>query len=117
MYTELESYGQKRQTGTAGEPGGQSLTMEWEILHVFPSKLGQFEIAGGPYQQRLVSYSAFANAPLTDVLLGYSASVAGFETSVTLPDKNLVFSLHQGTQHIGRIDKAHVTVFELSWTW
>lgn len=116
--SDLEYYGQRRQTGSGGEPGGQSLTAEWQVAHLLPSRFGAMEFAAGGYQQRLVSFPAYANGPLTSVLLGYSASSVGFETTVTLPDKNIAFSFRYGTEHIGtNPDKARVAVFELSWTW
>ena len=114
--SDLECYGQRRQTGSGGEPGGQALTVEWQVAHLLPSRFGAMEVAAGGYQQRLVSFPAYANGPLTDVLLGYSASSVGFKTSVTLPDKNITFSFRSGTEHVG-IDRARVAVFELSWTW
>lgn len=116
MSSDFESYGERRQTGAGGQPGGQTLTMEWEVSHLLPSKLGLIEVAAGRYQQQIVSFSPYANAPLTDVLLGYTASSVGFETSVTLPDKNLTFSFRSGTEHVGA-DKARVAIFELSWNW
>ncbi|HUI85288.1 MAG TPA: hypothetical protein VL240_13750 [Candidatus Binatia bacterium] len=118
MTSDLEFFGQKREAGAAGQPGGHAFTMEWQVAHLLPSRLGPVEVAAGAYRQQLVSYPAFPNGPLTDVLLGYSASTVGFETRVTLPDRNLTFSFRYGTEHVqpGR-DKSHVALFELAWTW
>jgi hypothetical protein len=118
MSSSLDLYGQRREAGATGDPGGQAFTMEWEVSHLLPSKLGPMEVAAGRYQQQLILRQAFPNAPLTDELLGYSMSSAGFETTVTLPDRNLAFSLRYGTQHSGTtVDRSHVAMFELSWTW
>ncbi|HKD85492.1 MAG TPA: hypothetical protein VKB58_12145 [Terriglobales bacterium] len=114
--SDLESYGQRRQTGSGGDPGGQTLTLDWQVAHLLPSRFGAMEVAAGGYEQRLISFPAYANGPLTDVLLGYTASSVGFKASVTLPDKNITFSFRSGTEHVG-IDRARVAIFELSWSW
>jgi len=118
MTGELETYGQKGPTGAALQPGGHSFTMEWEAAHVLPSKLGFLEVAAGRYWQQAVAYPAFANGPISDTLLGYSGVSTGFQTSVTIPDKNLTFSFRHGTQYLGNAaGKAHEEIFQLSWTW
>jgi hypothetical protein len=118
MTGDLEIFGQRRQPGTVGDPGAQTFTMQWEASHVLPSKLGAMEIAAGRYQQQLVSYSAFANSPLTDILLGYSASSVGFETTIAVPDRRIGFSFRYGTERLGSIaNRAHTALFEFSWTW
>ena len=118
MTGDLEIYGQRRDAGMAGNAGAQDFTMEWEISHVVPSRFGSLEVAAGWYQQQLVSYPAFANGPLTDVLLGYSASSVGFETTVTVPDKNISLSFRYGTERVGSTpDKSRAALFEFSWTW
>lgn len=118
MTSELETYGQKRETAAAGQPGGQTLTMEWEVAHLLPTKLGMVEVAAGPYREQAFAYAAFANSPVSDTLLGYSGRTIGFETSITLPDKNLSFSFRRGAQYLGpALDKARLATFELSWTW
>jgi hypothetical protein len=118
MSSDLDTSGQRRQAGALGEPGAQTFTMEWEVAHLLPSKLGPLEVAAGRYQQQLVSYSAFANGPLTTPFLGYSGSAAGFETSFTLPDRNISFSFRYGSEHLNATPgKAHATQFEFSWTW
>jgi hypothetical protein len=118
MTGDLETFGQRRLAGGVGDPGTQIFTVQWEATHVVPSKLGAMEVAAGRYQQQLTSYPAFANGPLTDVLLGYSASSVGFETTVTLPDRNLGLSFRSGTERVGSmVNKAHTALFEFSWTW
>ncbi len=118
MTGDLESYGQRRQAGMAGDPGARVFTMQWEASHVVDSPVGSLEIAAGRYRQHLVSYPAFTNGPLTDVLLGYSATSAGFQTTATLPDRNIALSFRYGSEHLGSIaNKAHTTLFEFSWTW
>jgi len=118
MSGDLENYGQRRQAGASGDPGTQTLTMEWELSQLLPTRFGLLEVAGGRYQQQLVSNRAFANGPLTDVLMGYSASSVGFETSFTLPDKNIGLTIRYGTERVGfEAGKSHTTMFELSWTW
>jgi hypothetical protein len=118
MTGDFETYGQKREAGEAGQPGGQSFTMEWELAHLVTSRLGSLEIAAGSYRQQLVSYPAFANSPLQDAFLGYSGSATGFETSFTLPDKNLTFSLRYGKEHsYAAPERTHEARFEFSWTW
>jgi len=118
MSGDLENYGQRRQSGTSGDPGTQTLTMEWEFSQLLPTRLGALEVAAGRYQQQLVSNRAFANGPLTDVLMGYSASSVGFETSFTLPDKNIGLTVRYGTERVGfEAGKSHATTFEFSWTW
>lgn len=118
MTGDLEMFGQRRQAGAVGEPGSQVFTMQWEASHVVPSKLGAMEVAVGRYQQQMISYPAFANGPLTDVLLGYVASSAGFATTVTLPDRNMVFSFRYGSERLESIvNKGHTALFEFSWTW
>jgi len=118
MTGEVETYGQKGQTGATLQPGGHSFTMEWEAAHLLPSRLGFLEVAAGRYWQQAVSYPAFANGPISDTLLGYSGMSAGFETSVTVPDKNITFSFRHGTQYLGAgVGKAHEEIFQLSWTW
>jgi len=115
---DLESFGQRRLADGIGEPGGQTFTLQWEATHVVPSRLGAMEVAAGRYQQQTISNHAFANGPLTDVLLGYSASSVGFETSVTLPEKNIGLSFRFGTDRLGsNVYKAHTAQFEFSWTW
>lgn len=118
MMGDLETLGQRRQAGAVGEPGSQVFTMQWEASHVLPSKWGAMEVAAGRYQQQTISNRAFANGPLTDVLLGYTASSVGFETTVTLPDRNMGFSFRYGTERLaGTPNKAHTAQFEFSWTW
>ena len=118
MNSDLDISGQTRQPGEYGVPGAQIFTMEWEVGHLLPGRLGPLEVAAGRYQQQLVSYSAYANSPLTTPFLGYSGSAAGFETSVTLPDKNISFSFRYGTEHLEAApEKAHAMQFEFSWTW
>lgn len=115
---DLETFGQRRLAGAVGDPGSQLFTMQWEATHVVRSKLGAMEAAAGRYQEQLIPYPAFANGPLTDVLLGYSASSVGFETTVTLPDRNIGFSFRYGTERLGPVvNKAHTALFEFSWTW
>ncbi len=118
MTGDLEIYGQRREAGAPADPGGESFTMQWELAKLLFTRLGPLEIAAGRFQQQLVSNPAFANSPITDVWAGYSASFGGFETTLTLPDKNLAFSLRFGSQYLGpALGKAHTAVFELSWTW
>jgi hypothetical protein len=118
MSSDFEMQGQKREAGANGEPGTQTFTMEWELAHLVPSMLGQMEVAAGRYQQQLVSYAAFANSPLLSPFLGYSGSASGFETSVTLPDKDLTFSLRFGAEHLNATSyRSHATQFEFSWGW
>ncbi len=118
MSSDFEVQGQKREAGAAGDPGAQTFTMEWELAHLVPSRLGPMEIATGRYQQQLVSYAAFANSPLASPFLGYSGSASGFETSVTLPDKNLTFTFRRGTERQNATaGKSHATQVEFSWTW
>ncbi len=118
MSGEFEMYGQKREAGATAEPGAQIFIMEWELAHLVNTNLGPLEVAGGRYRQQLMSYAAFANSPLQDTFLGYSGSAGGFETSVTLPDKNLTFSLRFGAEHLNATSyKAHTTQFGFSWTW
>jgi hypothetical protein len=116
LSSDLETYGQKREAGDVGGPGGQNLTIQWEAAHLVSSKFGALEIAAGRFQQQLVSNFASPNSPLTDVWAGHAAASAGFETTFTLPDKNIVFSMHGGTLGPG-LGKAHLATFELSWTW
>jgi hypothetical protein len=114
----LETNGQRRETGATGEPGSQVFTLEWEGAHIVPTRLGPLEVAAGSFRQQLLSYSAFANSPVTDLLPGRVVSANGFETSLTLPDKNLAFSLRFGAQHLGpALGNAHEKSFGLSWTW
>jgi hypothetical protein len=118
MSSDLEIDGQRRDAAALGAPGTQALTMEWEVSRLLPTRLGPLEVAAGRYQQRFVSYPAFANGPLTDVLLGYSASSVGFETTFTLPDKNMALSFRYGTERLGSLpDKSRTAIFEFSWTW
>lgn len=118
MTSELETYGQKRETGAAGQPGGQTLTMEWEVAHLLPTKLGPLEIATGAYREQAVAHAPFANGPISDALLGYSGTTVGFETSVTIPDKNFTFSFRRGTQNLGpALGKARESIFQFSWSW
>jgi hypothetical protein len=115
---DLESFGERRQAGMIGDPGAQTFTVQWEASRVLGSPVGAMEIAAGRYQQHLVSYPAFANGPLTDVLLGYSATSAGFHTTVTLPDRNIGLSFRYGSERLGSTaNKGHTTLFEFSWTW
>ena len=115
---DLETNGQRREAGATGEPGSQAFTMEWEAAHLVPTRFGPLEVAAGSFRQQLLSYSAFANSPLTDQLPGQIVSASGFETSLTLPDKNLSFALRFGTQHLGpALGNAHEKSFGLSWTW
>jgi len=118
MTSDFEMSGQRRESGGIGQPGSQSVTLQWEATHLIPTKLGFLEVAAGSYQQHIVSYAPLANSPLTDAFAGSTVSAHGLATSLTLPDKNLAFALHFGTQYLGRtLGKAHVTMFELSWTW
>jgi hypothetical protein len=118
MTTDLELYGQKRDAGEPGPPGGKDITMEWEAAHLIPSRLGSVEFAAGIYRQQLLSYSAFPNTALADSLPGYTVLGSGLETSVTLPDKNLTLSFRSGRQYLKHgWDKARVSIFALSWTW
>jgi hypothetical protein len=118
MTTDLELYGQKRDAGEPGPPGGKDITMEWEVAHLIPSRLGSVEFAAGIYRQQLLSYSAFPNTAVADPLPGYTVFGSGVETSVTLPDKNLTLTFRSGRQYLEHgLDKAHVSMFELSWTW
>jgi len=118
MSGDLENFGQRRQAGASGDPGTQTFTMEWEFAQLLPTRFGALEVAAGRYQQQLISNRAFANGPLTDVLMGYSASSIGFQTSFTLPDKNIGLTVRYGTERVGfEAGKSHTTMFELSWTW
>ena len=118
MSGDLENYGQRRQAGTSGDPGAQTFTMDWELAQLLPTRLGFLEVAAGRYQQQVISNRAFANGPLTDVLMGYSASSVGFETSFTLPDKNIGLTVRYGTERVGfEAGKSHTTMFEFTWTW
>ncbi len=118
MTTDLELYGQKRDAGEAGFPGGKDITMEWEVAHVIPSRLGSVEFAAGIYRQALFSYSAFPNTAIADPLPGDTVLGSGLETSFTLPDKNLTLSFRSGRQYLEHgSDKALISTFELSWTW
>src|SRR5271165_4015344 len=47
MSSDFETQGQKREAGAIGEPGAQTFTMEWELAHVVPSRLGAMEVATG----------------------------------------------------------------------
>jgi hypothetical protein len=112
------SYGEKRQPGGTGDPGGQSFTAEGEFVRVVSSKLGALEIGGGSYWQRLVSNRAFLNGPITQALQQYTGSESGFETTLTLPDRNLVFLFRYGKEDVGVPNlRSHATTFQLSWTW
>jgi hypothetical protein len=117
MSSDFEMQGQKREAGAIGEPGAQTLTLEWELARLLTTRLGVMEVATGRYQQQLTSYAAFANSPLLNPFLGYSGSAAGFETSITLPDKNLTFTFRQGTEHANAGTRSRAMQFLLSWTW
>ena len=118
MTTNLEQSGERRDAGTPGDPGAQSLTLEWELARLVPSRLGPLEFAASLYRQRLLSYAAFPNTAVDDTLTGYPVSSAGAETSVTLPDKNLTLTFRYGSQHLEHAsDRDHVKLFELSWSW
>jgi hypothetical protein len=83
-----------------------------------PHEIGISRVLMQAFQQQLISNFAPPNSPLTDVWAGHAAASAGFETTFTLPDKNIVFSMHEGTEHLGPgLGKAHLATFELSWTW
>jgi hypothetical protein len=112
----LETFGERRGPAALANPGGQSLTVEWEFAHALSSKFGPLELAAGAYKQRLISYPGFADGPTTDVLLGYSAYSTGLETSLTLPDKNFAFSLRYGKQNLAW-EKSRTVIFEFSWGW
>jgi hypothetical protein len=115
---DLETNGQRREAGATGEPGSQAFTMDWEVVHLVPTRLGSLEVAAGSFRQQLLSYAALPNSPLTDTFAGVSVFANGFESSLTLPDKNLSFSLRFGTQHLGPVlGNAPTKSFELSWTW
>ncbi len=118
MTTDLELYGQKRNAGEPGFPGGKDITMEWEAAHLIPSRLGSVEFAAGIYRQQLLSYSAFPNTAVADPLPGDTVFGSGVETSFTLPDNNLTLSFRSGRQHLEHgSGKARVSMFELRWTW
>ena len=118
MSSDLELDGQQRDATASGAPPVQQLTLEWELSRLLPTKLGALVVAAGRYQQHLISYPAYANGPLTDVLLGYSASSVGFETTFTLPDRNMSLSIRYGTERlISTPDRSHTTSFQFSWTW
>jgi len=115
---EFQLDGEKRESGANGQPGTQTFTTQWESAHLLPSRLGLAEVAAGVYRQQLVSYGSFANSAIADEFAGSSISAHGLETTLTVPDKNLTLSVHHGTQYLGRtLGKAHLTMFELSWTW
>ena len=115
---ELLTYGEKRQFAAAGTPGGQAFTLEGEFLRVAGSRLGPLEIAEGGYWQKLGAYSAYANSPVTEILEGYSGSESGFQTKITVPDRNLVFLFRYGSEHVGAVyTHSRVATFQLSWTW
>ena len=115
---ELLSYGEKRRFVAPGTPGGQAFTLEGEFLRVAGSRLGTLEIAEGGYWQKLASYGAYANSPVTEILEGYSGSESGFQTKITVPDRNLVFLFRYGSEHVGAAyTHARVATFQLSWTW
>ena len=83
-----------------------------------PHQIGISRVLMQAFQQQLISNFASPNSPLTDVWAGHAAASAGFETTFTLPDKNIVFSMHEGTEHLGPgLGKAHLATFELSSTW
>ena len=118
MTGDLETNGQRREATAPGEPGSQALTMEWEMAHLLSTKLGSVEVAAGSFRQQLLSYAPLANSPLTDPFAGSSVAANGFETSLTVPDRNLSFSLRFGAQHLAPVlGTAHTKSFELSWTW
>jgi len=115
---DLLTYGEKRQPGAAGDPGGQTFTAEGEFVRVVSSRLGPLEIGGGSYWQKLVANRAFANGPITQALQQYSGSERGFETTLTLPDRNLVFLFRYGKEDVGIPNvRSHAATFQLSWTW
>lgn len=118
LSSDLLTYGEKRQPGATGDPGGQTFTAEGEFVRVVTSRLGPLEIGGGSYWQKLVSNRAFSNGPITQALQQYSGSESGFETTLTLPDRNLVFLLRYGKEDVGIPHiRSHATTFQLSWTW
>ncbi len=118
MISDLDIYGQKREAEAVGQPGGQAFTLEWEVAHLVPTRMGFLEVATGTYRQQLLSYAAFPNSPLADALPGYTVFGSGLETSLTLPDKNVTLSVRYGTQHLAQwVEKSHVAMFALSWTW
>jgi hypothetical protein len=115
---ELLTYGEKRQLAAAGAPGGQAFTLEGEFVRVAGSRLGPLEIAEGGYWQKLAAYGAYANSPVTEILQGYSGSERGFQTKITVPDRNLVFLFRYGSEHVGAAyTHSRVATFQLSWTW
>ena len=115
---ELLTYGEKRQFAAPGAPGGQAFTLEGEFLRVTDSRLGPLEIAEGGYWQKLASYGAAANSPVTEILKGYSGSESGFQTKITVPDRNLVLMFRYGSEHVGAAyPRSRVATFQLSWTW
>jgi len=115
---ELVTYGEKRQLAAAGAPGGQAFSLEGEFVRVAGSRLGPLEIAQGGYWQKLAAYGAYANSPVTEILEGYSGSERGFQTKITVPDRNLVFLFRYGSEHVGSAyPRSRVATFQLSWTW
>jgi hypothetical protein len=114
----MEIEGQRRDPGAAGEPGTQTFATQLEAAHLLGTWFGPMEVASGIYQQRLVAQAAYANSPVSTTFLGYSGSATGFETSLTLPDKNFGFTFRQGTEHAnGVAGRVRSTQFGLSWTW
>jgi hypothetical protein len=115
---ELLTYGEKRKFAAPGAPGGQAFTLEGEFVRVAGSRLGPLEIAEGGYWQKLAAYGAYANSPVTEILQGYSGSESGFQTKITVPDRNLVFLFRYGSEHVGAAyPRSRVATFQLSWTW
>ena len=116
--TNLEMSGERRDANGSGNPGGQALTMEWELAHLVPSRLGSLEFAAGVYRQRLLSYAPFANTAIADTLAGYPVSAAGAESSVTLPDRNLTLMFRYGSQQLNHATRRQrMSILELSWSW
>ena len=117
MTTNLELAGERRPATAPGNPGGQVLTMEWELGHLVHSRFGCLEFSSGVYRQSLLSHAAFANTAISETPAGYHITAVGVESSFTLPDSNLTLTFRRGSQHLNATDRKRSTMLDLSWSW
>jgi hypothetical protein len=121
LNADLEINGQVGQMNQAPQDAGQDFLVEWGVSHLLssdkhPTRALEIGVAG--YQEWLVSRPLSLGGPFAGYVPGYSLFSAGLETTFTLPEKNAMFSLRYGHEHVvGGQSHSRIFAVGISWTW
>jgi hypothetical protein len=118
---DLELDGQFGQMNQGPQGVAQDFMLDWGVSHLFSSDkhpTRALELGVAAYQEWLVSRPLSLGGPFAGYVPGYSLFSAGLETTFTLPEKNAMFSLRYGHEHlVGGQSHGRIFAVGISWTW